>query len=84
VPEPTATNRVVITELSSDDDGDVSSDGEAENPSVYHATVRATFRPSRPEGDTSFQRSGGTPRRAGRPESIYIDPLNVLDGERLR
>jgi hypothetical protein len=89
VAEPTETNRVIITELSSDeaDEADSSeSESEGGSPSVYKATVRATH-VSRPKTETEpFRRKKVSLQKMGRPESIYIDPLprDIDVGERLR
>ena len=82
--EPTETNRVVITELSSSDDDDVSSDEDEAN--VYRATVQTSHRPTvrqnvddlvrrkNTENDVSSSRRQRVPlRNVGRPESLYID-----------
>ena len=88
VAEPTETNRVIITELSSDDDSSTESESESDCPSVYKATIRTTH-VSRPKTETeteTFRRKKVPLKNVGRPESIYIDPLprNVDFGERMR
>ena len=90
--EPTETNRVIITELSSDSEPEVtgsSPTSEDEN-EVYKATVRTTHicRPkkSSPVRVPPPRKKKFSLQKMGRPESIYIDPLTDggIDGDRFR
>ena len=92
--EPTETNRVIITELSSDSEPEITgssptSEDENEN-EVYKATVRTTHicRPkkSSPVRVPPPRKKKFSLQKMGRPESIYIDPLTDggIDGDRFR
>jgi len=92
--EPTETNKVIITELSSSEDesideDDNSSESGEESPSVYNATVRTTHirRPKKVSPVATIRKKRHpTLQKIGRPESIYIDSFSDEHnfGERLR